>query len=425
MQYPVSTIGEAYIACNPDEALEKMNDTRYVDLSEVRGKNFARIIARQIERTSPAFHQQLVTGHRGCGKSTELYRLAAQLKKDKFFTIYLDVEKMLDLGEVNYLDILVAMARAIEQQVRENNFAINPQLLEEIYHWFADKVLTQERKHEMELTVKGEAEVGSKIPFLGKLLASFTSEIHSGSSQRKEIRLTLEKELSVFIKRLNQLIDAARQQVIQQGGYKDLVIIVDGLEKMHYRELPDGQSTHAALFVHHAEQLKALTCSVIYTVPISLISNANLMDAFPAPPFIFPMVNYKTEQGHAKLIEVIAKRVNIEKVFCSPDLVKRLVEISGGVMRDLMHAVRMACDGEDDCITTADIDNATATLVREFDRKIREDDVNLLRQVSQKRYVPADEKYARLLHLRLILEYQNHERWADLHPAVQDLISKR
>jgi len=420
MQYPVSTIDEAYKACNPEQPLKNLDDPRYVDLTEVRGiRNLARTIATRIRRTAPNFHQQLVTGHRGCGKSTELYRLKAQLENDKFFTIYMDVEAMLDVGEVSYLDILLGIARATEEQLRDNGFTLNPQLLEELSNWFIEKELIQETKDNRESRAKAEAKIGTQIPFLAQLLAKFTSEIRSGSSQRQQLRMTLEKELSVFLERLNQLINAARRQV-QQRDFKDLVIIVDGLEKMHYRELEDGQSTHAALFVHHAEQLKAPQCSIIYTVPISLVFNQNLIDAFPAESFVIPMVNYTTERGQAKLIEVIAQRVNIDKVFSSADLVKQLVKHSGGAVRDLMHLVRIACEGGD-CITQDDVKHAMLTLVREFDRLLREDDINILLQVSQQKKVLADEKYARLLQLRLILEYQNGDRWADLHPAVQQI----
>jgi energy-coupling factor transporter ATP-binding protein EcfA2 len=120
----------------------------------------------------PDFHQQLVTGHRGCGKSTELLRLKAQLESEKIFTIYLDVGIMLDLGEVNYLDILLGIARAIEEQLRENDFKLNQELLEELSNWFAEKVLIQETKDNRESRAKAEAKIGSQIPFLGQLWES-------------------------------------------------------------------------------------------------------------------------------------------------------------------------------------------------------------------------------------------------------------
>jgi energy-coupling factor transporter ATP-binding protein EcfA2 len=120
----------------------------------------------------PDFHQQLVTGHRGCGKSTELLRLKAQLESEKIFTIYLDVGIMLDLGEINYLDILLGIARAIEEQLRENDFKLNQELLEELSNWFAEKVLIQETKDNRESRAKAEAKIGSQIPFLGQLWES-------------------------------------------------------------------------------------------------------------------------------------------------------------------------------------------------------------------------------------------------------------
>ena len=73
---------EAYIAVNPDEALPS-GDARYVALDAVRGtRNIAEalrdlITARESGAgggTSRDYARFLVTGHSGCGKTTELYR---------------------------------------------------------------------------------------------------------------------------------------------------------------------------------------------------------------------------------------------------------------------------------------------------------------------------------------------------------------
>lgn len=70
---PAQNIDDAYHACHPEIPLEA-GDSRYVDLTAVRGnQNLAAMIAKRVRRTpAPEFHKQLVTGHRGCGKSTEL-----------------------------------------------------------------------------------------------------------------------------------------------------------------------------------------------------------------------------------------------------------------------------------------------------------------------------------------------------------------
>jgi hypothetical protein len=75
MQYPVSTVDDTYDACHPEVPL-KANDKRYVDLTTVRGnENFINNIVQSIKRTRQPrrYHQQLMTGHRGCGKTTEFY----------------------------------------------------------------------------------------------------------------------------------------------------------------------------------------------------------------------------------------------------------------------------------------------------------------------------------------------------------------
>ncbi|MFN3763268.1 MAG: hypothetical protein ACK4WK_08730, partial [Anaerolineae bacterium] len=233
------------------------------------------------------------------------------------------------------------------------------------------------------------------------------------------------QNLRVFVQRLNDLVDDARVRLVRKG-WSDLAFIVDGLEKMHYAPLPDGQSTHSALFVAHAEQLKSIHSHVIYTVPISLAFNANLGDAFPDPTLVIPMVKLTEsdgrtpyEPGRQALFEVIARRVDVARVFESEDLVWQLIEASGGSVRDLMRLMRLACYGATDRIRAEHVRRAVQELSREYDRLVQDSDLDRLAFVARERRVPGDEVSARLLHLRLVLEYQNDERWANLHPAVR------
>ena len=71
---------EAYATVNPDEALQS-GDDRYVPLDNVRGINnlaeslCTRILAHEENNVSGIYARFLVTGHRGCGKTTELLML--------------------------------------------------------------------------------------------------------------------------------------------------------------------------------------------------------------------------------------------------------------------------------------------------------------------------------------------------------------
>lgn len=423
--YPVITVDDAFHACHPEIPLEP-GDPRYVDLTPVRGGHYlATVITQCIQRTRlPMFHKQLVTGHRGSGKSTELKQLHANLRDQGYLAVYVDVEELLDLGDITYLDVLVAIAQAIAEHLRTEKIKLSPGLLKALDDWFAEVVLTKEQRQDVEGTLSAEFGVGSRVPLL-RMLASVTGQIKSGSSRKVEIRRTLERELRVFIQRLNDLIADARIR-LQKRGWSDLVVILDGLEKMHYARLENGKSTHSALFVDHSEQLKAPECHIIYTVPISLVFNVNLGDAFPDETIVIPMVkvtrddgNAPYEDGREALLKVVAKRVDVDAVFTDRQCLERLVEVSGGSVRDLMRLVRLSCYGATDRITRAHVDEAVCSLVRDYDRLIRDEDVEGLQQVAQQRRVSNNETSAWLLHHRLILEYQNHHRWADPHPAVR------
>ena len=296
-----------------------------------------------------------------------------------------------------------------------NDMQISEVLLNDIADWFAEKILEEKKDTTHDLAIESKAKVGGSIPFFAELFTSITANIKAASSRREIVRKNLEREISVFINKLNILIGEARQTV-QDNGYKDLVLIVDGIEKMHYELNEDGHSSHNELFIQHAEQLRSPQCHIVYTVPVSLVYSQNLGADFDHVT-VLPMVNVN-DNGIQQLHEVIAKRVNIEKVFDDSELVTKLTKTSGGVVRDLMRLVRMSTDTDDETISEAEVDYAINTLKKEYDRLIRNDDIQSFKDIVKTKRVQADESAARLLNLRLVLEYQNGDRWADLHPVI-------
>ncbi|UOG91093.1 MAG: AAA family ATPase [Candidatus Thiothrix sulfatifontis] len=414
-----TNLDEVYRACDPDKPLSAL-DERYVDLAEVRGtKVIATTIARRIERCNDGqFYQQLFTGHRGSGKSTELLRLKKELQSRNFFAIYIDVEELLDLADLDYLDVLLSIAKQTEEELRKSDIALNDELLENLGKWFEEKIIENGQSNELSAGLKTQIEAEAKIPFFAKLMASLTAEIKTASSRRITTRQKLEREQAVFIERLNFLLLDARSKV-QKRGHKDIVLIVDGLEKIHYRILDDKQSSHAHLFVVHAEQLKAPRCHIVYTMPISLAFNANLGNDFDDVQLL-PMVKMN-DQGIACLGEVVARRVDVAATFEQTNVINELAQLSGGVMRDLMRLIRLSTDTDEAKIGASEIEYAKKALIREYDRLLRDDEFEKLAWVRANRRVTGDESYARLLNLRLILEYQNGGRWADVHPAVMQI----
>lgn len=395
-------------------------DPRYVDLREVRGgRNLARIIYRRIASTGPSnYHQHLITGHRGCGKSTELKHIQGALEDEGLFCVYFDVEEVLDVQDIEYLDVLLAIARAVSERLYEEEMDLLENLLTHLDDWFADIVFTKEKYEEREEALESEFGIDTaKVPLL-RFLTAITSSIRSGGDQRVRLRKKIRRELNDFFERLNDLLTAAQKRV--REDYDDLVVIVDGLEKMPYR-IPEGvkQSNHAIFFIQHAEALKKPHCHVVYTVPISLILNTNLADAF-SDYEVIPMVAPEGRGGE-KLRTVVRRRVSIDDIFESEDRLDQMVDISGGALRDLLRVIRFACDETDDVIGAPEVDRAIQKLVREYDYQVKEEDIEALKQVAEQERLAGDETSARLRHQRLVLEYYDEDgkRYADVHPAVR------
>lgn len=409
-------LDDLWVNCDPKVPLPA-KDERYVDLSEARGvESLVDLIARSIRRsTQGSYHQILLTGHRGSGKSTELLRLKQKLEKNGVFTIYLDAEEQLDINDINYLDVLLCIAKEIYHQLDEKNISLNEGLLNDLILWFADRVIEDKESTDYQAAISAKAE--AKVPaFFVTLFARLTGDIKAGSSRRETTRLVLEKEKSVFIQKLNDLIGDAKTSVTK-AGHKDLVLIVDGLEKMPYRLLADSQSTHAHLFVHNSEQLKAPNCHIIYTVPISLIYSDNQLDHFGMTEVI-PMVKLN-DKGISDLKEVIAKRADISLLFQDPNAVEELIKISGGVMRDLIHLLRECSNTDEAKIRDEDINRAKKKLTFTYERLVKNNEIEALHFVDKEKRVTGEKEYARLLNQRLVLEYYNGKRWADIHPAVR------
>ncbi len=92
----------------------------YVDLEDVRGE------ADAVHRIKHKIHldnqatTQVLAGHRGSGKSTELNQLASQLENEnpQFFVVHckaLDI----DLHDMDFPDVLVEIVRQLALQLRE------------------------------------------------------------------------------------------------------------------------------------------------------------------------------------------------------------------------------------------------------------------------------------------------------------------
>jgi len=299
--------------------------------------------------------------------------------------------------------------------------------LDDLAMRLAKITLEKEDRDIVENTLETEFRIEPQIPFFAKMMAAVRGFMTSGSTQKKLLRVEVQQRTAQFLEDLNDLINKLQQQ-LRERGKNGLVMIIDSLDRIIPHPLDDKglRTTHTAIYLEYADHLKAPHSHVIYTVPISIFFNENLSKVYPDLPLMLPMVKIREENGRIcadglqAMRRVIAERVEIKSVFENEKNVDKLCLACGGHVRDLMHLIRYACDYSAEKITPLAVDKAIRALVREYDRLVKDADLPRLAQVHREKRLPSDAEYAFLPYHLIVLEYQNGERWADLHPAVQE-----
>ena len=436
------SIPEAFAAAAPDEALPS-GDPRYVELRSCRGgENIVEDLARQITWTTEGYLKLLLTGHRGCGKTTELYRLKSVLEEEGYFVLYWNAELELNLMDVAWIDVILTHVRQLAEQIHKNapDIKIEERFLDSIADWLAKEIVQKVERKEMEAELESKFKIGAEIPFFLKALLGLKAYIRSGTEEVREIRHELERRAITLLNDVNMFIDDLQRQ-LREKEYKGLVILVDGLEKLILRPLVEGEgerniTSHNLLFIEQSEFLKSPSCHIVYTVPISLLAEENIAQVFPDDPVVIPMVEVynkpleenhplkENQQGIDLLCEVVSRRIDVDKVFKAENILKKLGVESGGHIRDFLRLVRYACRYSKEKVIDENAANrAVSALSTEYDYLVKDADIAKLVKVEKEKRLPSDMDYAHLPYHLLVLEYRSSEgeKWASVNPLVKRL----
>ncbi|MGB5684795.1 MAG: AAA family ATPase, partial [Candidatus Electrothrix sp.] len=135
---------------------DELSQRLFVDTTPARGDFSLKRLHRELNvdnqglaHTAPAVPQKqyiLFTGHRGCGKSTELLRTAAFLHHpDRYYVIHLDCLEKLDINNLKYSDVLLALAAALleqlkQEQEQEEGIIIDQAFFSGLENWLKKRV---------------------------------------------------------------------------------------------------------------------------------------------------------------------------------------------------------------------------------------------------------------------------------------------
>lgn len=404
----------------------------YVDLDAVRGgmDAVARLEARirLAEEGLPTC--QVLAGHNGSGKSTELFRLQKMLEDgdESFFVVRLTAAEI-DLNDVDFPDILIAVIQQLAVQLKNReNIHLKQRFFRQIFASLK-KILTSINFDKLEL---------------GVALLKISGTIKGSPDARAKIRKLLEPDTGNLLKAANEVIGEAIGELSKKGN-QGLVILVDDLDKMVVRPRNDSSNTDDYLFVNRAAQLTAFMCHVVYTIPISLAYShheptikRSYGDDVPVIPMT-KIVERPPKQGpHCagmeKFRQIIASRLKkagveesevFTRVFTSADVRDDLISLSGGQPTELMALVREAIVTHGLPIDEKSVRRAAAEGRREYARQLREDHWPVIEEVRKTgEYARTNETEAvfrELLNSRAILQYVNDAEWYGLNPMVADI----
>lgn len=436
MQYLLPMVNDTdlltnlYNAFNPFEPLPA-GDPKYVDCQEVRGD--ADILNELGNRMRLANNNtcQLYSGHRGGGKSTELLRLKQYLENRKFYVVYFAAdEEDIDSEDAQYTDILLACTRHLLKDLQK---IANPR---PVLNWLKDCWL--ELKDLAQTPIEFESmEVEAQLSQFAKL----TANLRAVPELRQQIRKKINPHTVTLIKVLNEFLADAKKHL--PNGCTQLAIIVDNLDRMVL--VKDGDNTnHEEVFLDRSEQLKALDCHLIYTVPISMLYSKRATDIrdIYGQCLILPMIMVKThkgdiyEPGLKKVKEVISKRVrqiapelSLEKeIFDNPQTLERLCLMSGGHVRNLLLLTHDAIGRSEELpISEKAVRRAVTQARDDYRRAVENHQWCLLAEVSVSKRIINDDQYRSLMYNRCLLEYRylddegEMQRWYDIHPLIQGI----
>lgn len=414
-----------------------LGDPRYVDLSEGRDtRDLSRLRIRLKDfANSESYAKFAFTGHRGCGKSTELLRMEHAVS-EQFYPVHLFVDDGL-LHSLEYTDLFLWIVDSVATTLTNDSIAVDNSKIDKVRDWFAEKIRVTDEKTKSEIGIETSVEAGGGFFGLIKLMARLKSSFMGSVERRTEIRMSLKNFATDLVARLDDLFDAAREGLKNAGKPTELLLVIDNLDRL---PPPVGRE----LFLEAGDLLKMPRVHMIYTVPLPMVlAPGNITNSFES--FTLPMVKMfqsdgkRFDKGRHAFKALLAARLELDRIFTNDKVVGHLIQMSGGSVRDLMRLVSYAqTDARTDDksqIDMASVKLAVKKMRIEYEKTLIPGEVYypILCRVHQRKLDPmeAGEKvdakdvqnardfFSQLLFNGSVLEYNGDRCWYDVHPIVQ------
>ncbi len=397
----------------------------FVETDEARGKNVALMLGDFFSVNIDEPRKVLFMGHRGSGKSTELYRFG-QYVKEEFRVVNFSVKDEADPSDLEYADLIFIVASKLFEQAKADGIEVNEHVLTNLDHYWNDETLI-ERLKIAKADVEAQAQV--KGGFWSLLNMHVKGVFNIGGESKTIVREFVKPRLTLLMTAVNDLIADIARKYRAKG--KTPVLIVEDLDKL---DLAIAEE----IFLKRKNILAAFRMHMIYTFPIFLHYSGKfdeIQSAFDHYQLLSMIkVKEKTgivcQKGLDAVRRIMGERADLG--LFAPEALDLAIRKSGGSLRHMFQIVQNAVldvlmrNRDARQVDVLAVENAYKTLKNYFERTIGAEHLEILKTVaaSPDKKPTADGKLNEMLDCMAVIEY-NGDRWCDLHPAAMDILEEK
>ena len=355
------------------------------------------------------------SGHRGCGKSTELLHLMgnAEIQK-KYWPINFSIREETDIIDIDFRDVLLALGGRLYREYRKNGGDLSEKLLKELDGWkgrVEKKVTTILDGH------LSNFELGASID---AFFANAGLKMKLEPATRVELRQTVETDITGLIAIINHIVAA-----IYSTERRIPLILIDDTDK------PDLERART-IFHDRREIMLQPNCAIVYTVSSALFYSKEF-DAIRDQALFLPNINlHPTQQpdnhlatGYETLKRFVSVRMDLGLI--QSDALELAITYSGGVFRELARVLRTSIGNarrrKAAQIEACDVEWSANEIRNEYRRILDREDMKFLKKIKDSKNLEYHERLRPLLQLLAVLEYRDEENWCDVHPVLRKMLN--
>lgn len=354
------------------------------------------------------------SGHRGCGKSTELQHLLdnSTLRK-KYWPIHFSIREETTIVDIDFRDILLAIGGKLFREYARKGGELPKQLLKELNTWkgkVEKEIVTILDGHISDFEVNGSIDA---------FFANAGVKIRLEPATRAVLRQVVENDITGLISIINHISTAiyTQEKLIP-------LILIDDMDKP---ELDRARE----IFHDHREIMMQPNCAIVYTVSSALFYSKEF-DAIRDQAIFLPNINLHSpkdendlnEEGYETFRRFVNVRMSMDLV--TPSALDAAITYSGGVFREMARIMRTSIGKarrrKAVKLELEDIEWAATEIRNEYRRILSREDLKLLREIYRTKRLEYNERMHPLLQLLAILEYRTGENWCDVHPVLRKLL---